>query len=48
MLAVRIKKDQLTSDTNPNGYVLKDNNHAATDQIRVFGYKVHTDNIDVD
>ncbi len=48
ILAVRIKEEKLTSDSNPNGYVLKDNNHSPTDQIRAFGYKVHTDYIDVD
>ena len=48
ILAVRIKEDKLTSDTNPNGYVLKDNQHNPTSAIRVFGYKVHTSNIDVD
>jgi len=48
MLAVRIKKEKLSSESNPNGYVLKNGNHSPTDLIRAFGYKVHTDNIDVD
>ncbi|MBD5423500.1 MAG: hypothetical protein HDR43_03310, partial [Mycoplasma sp.] len=48
IIALRIKEDSLTTDTNPNGYVLKDNDHSPTKAIRVSGYKVHTSNIDVD
>ncbi|MBD5423291.1 MAG: hypothetical protein HDR43_02240, partial [Mycoplasma sp.] len=48
IIALRIKEKSLTTDTNPNGYVLKDNQHSPTKAIRVSGYKVHTDYIDVD
>ncbi|MBD5423372.1 MAG: hypothetical protein HDR43_02665 [Mycoplasma sp.] len=48
ILAIRIKKDKLTSPTNLNGYIIKDNDYIVSSQNRVFGYKVHTDYIDVD
>ncbi|MBD5423133.1 MAG: hypothetical protein HDR43_01400, partial [Mycoplasma sp.] len=48
IIALRIKEDSLTTDANPNGYVLKDNDHSPTQAIRVSGYKVHTNYIDVD
>ena len=48
IVALRVKQQYISSDTNDNGYVLKDDNHTPSEQSRAFGFKVHADQVNVD
>lgn len=47
IVALRVKEQYISSETNKQGYVIKDGNYTPTIATRVFGYKIHADQVNV-
>lgn len=47
IVALRVKEEKISSETNKQGFVIKDGNYTPTNSTRVFGYKVHADQVNV-
>ncbi len=47
IVALRVKERYISSETNKQGYVIKDDKHTPTENQRSFGYKVHADRVQV-